>query len=159
MKEIKDYENYFVTTDGKIFNMKRNKYLSPCKDKLGYVGVLLSKSGFLKRHYVHRLVANAFIDNPMNYNEVNHINGDKSDNRIENLEWCSRSQNIKHAYATGLKKNKYKEGKPYKCVIDTQTGEIYNSPKEAALVNNINIQTLYGYLSGHFKNQTSLIYL
>lgn len=61
-------------------------------------GYLITSGGF-----VHRCVASAFIPNPNGYREVNHINGDKKDNRVENLEWCSRSQNMKHAYVTGLK--------------------------------------------------------
>lgn len=52
----------------------------------------------------HRLVASIFIDNKNNYKEVNHINGIKDDNRIDNLEWCTRSQNQQHAYDTGLQK-------------------------------------------------------
>lgn len=67
-----------------------------------YVG-LGTKSGKQSNFYVHRLVAQAFIDNPENKPEVNHIDGDPTNNKVENLEWVTKSENEIHAYATGLK--------------------------------------------------------
>ena len=60
-----------------------------------------------KRYYVHRLIAEAFLDNPLSKSDVNHINGDKHDNRVSNLEWVTHRENINHAYDIGLKKRKY----------------------------------------------------
>lgn len=77
-----------------------------------------------KPQYVHRMVAETWIDNPNNYEEVNHINGDKTDNRMENLEWVTHSENIRHAYRTGLNKTT-----PIRIV---ETGEVYESIRECA---------------------------
>ncbi len=64
------------------------------------------------KEYLHRIIATKFIPNPMNYSDINHINGNKQDNRVENLEWCTRSHNLQHAIDTGLKK--YRQGIPSK---------------------------------------------
>lgn len=75
--------------------------------------------------YVHRLVAETWIPNPNHYEQVNHINGDKTDNRVGNLEWVTPSQNICHAYRTGLNKKRI----PVRIV---ETGEVYESIHECA---------------------------
>ncbi len=75
--------------------------------RCGYRGVTAyygSNKTLPKQYKVHRLVALAWVPNPNNHNEVNHINGNKLDNRPANLEWCSRSHNISHCYSTGLRK-------------------------------------------------------
>ena len=74
-----------------------------------YYRVPLTNKEHIKKYYlVHRLVAQTFIDNPNNYPEVNHINGNKLDNTVTNLEWCDRQYNIKHAYKMGLNPSKKK---------------------------------------------------
>lgn len=78
------------------------------QNKLGYQQVSLSKNDKMYSRRVHRLVANAFIKNTKNYKEVNHIDGNKKNNKVENLEWCNRSQNMQHAVRLGLKPKKYK---------------------------------------------------
>jgi hypothetical protein len=108
-KDIKGYEKlYAVTRDGRVYSYpkkhrKRGKYLKPWYlDR--YARVPLSKNSIVKKYSVHRLVAEAYIPNPNNYAEVNHINGKPFDNRVENLEWCDNSYNHKHAWKTGLQK-------------------------------------------------------
>ncbi len=103
---------YTVNEMGEVFSMVTSKgevqttpvcKLSPADNK-GYKRVVLRYRGDPTSHgkYVHRLVAEMFIENPEGFTEVNHIDGDKSNNHYTNLEWCSRKQNITHAWETGL---------------------------------------------------------
>ena len=107
-----------------------------CKGKNvtnNYLSVGLIKNRKQKSLLVHRLVAEAFIPNPENKPYVNHINGRKDDDRVENLEWCTASENATHAIKTGLN-NVYKQAKPV-CKMD-ETGtilEIYKSSMLAAV--------------------------
>ena len=89
---------YIIYSDGSIWSIRRNKFLKPSIEKSGYARICI---GINKKTYrIHRLVAEAFIPNPNYLPEVNHINKNKSDNRIENLEWCTHRQNIEHSYGT-----------------------------------------------------------
>jgi hypothetical protein len=102
-----NYENYFeVSNQGQIRKKSDNKILKANKCSKGYLKIRLfvSKDNF-KSHKVHRLVMNTFSE-IKNQPQVNHINGIKDDNRLENLEWSNNSHNIKHAWATGLFKPK-----------------------------------------------------
>lgn len=101
-KIISAAPNYEVSDSGliRVFKTKKSRSTN-CPSKL-YTYVNLFVDGKSKSFRVHRLVAEAFILNPNNYPCVNHINGQKKDNREENLEWCSYSQNTLHAYQTGL---------------------------------------------------------
>ena len=76
--------------------------LVPSCNGNGYLYVSKQSGRKTKHYYVHRLVAEAFIENPLNKPEVNHIDGNKRNNIVENLEWCTRGENIIHAYKTGL---------------------------------------------------------
>ena len=109
-KQIKNFEDHYEIHDnGQIFNVRTNKYLKLCKKENGYYQAKLFVSydkSIGKRIYaylyIHRLVAEYFIDNPKNLPCVNHKDGNKANNDISNLEWCSYSQNMKHAVKTGL---------------------------------------------------------
>ena len=112
-REIIGYEKYQISNIGRVKSNKWNKdrYLKPIKDKQGYNTVHLYNDYADKYCKVHRLVAIAFLNKKADTNCVNHINGIKEDNRVENLEWCTSSDNNKHAYAVGLKRPSIKPRK------------------------------------------------
>jgi hypothetical protein len=93
---------YFVSSLGRIKSMRTGKILSPLKTTTGYLQIQLSFGGKMKQIKIHRLVAITFIPNPENKREVNHKDGNPLNNSVSNLEWVTRSENVKHAYDTGL---------------------------------------------------------
>ena len=112
-KDVEGFNGYQISSFGRVKSLKNNKetILKPVIKRGGYVGLHFYKN---KKHYnvrVHQLVANAFIPNPENKPQINHINGIKTNNHISNLEWCTASENLKHAYKTGLKENTRKVAK------------------------------------------------
>lgn len=99
-------ENYSVSTEGQVRNDITGKLLSPGTTGNGYQKVVLYSQGKRNEYSVHRLVALAFLDNPENKPQVNHIDGNKANNNLNNLEWCTVSENLVHAYAHGLTSTK-----------------------------------------------------
>jgi hypothetical protein len=124
-------------------------------DRAGYCTVRLSKPGKLNStYYVHRLLGIIFIDNPHQKCCINHIDGNKLNNNLVNLEWMTQAENVHHAYDIGLIVRKFKK------VKDTCSDIIYMSVKDAAKVYNINYNTLRCYLNGGIKtNPTCLQYV
>lgn len=105
-KEINGYEGlYFINKSGEIY--RNNKRLKTCITHRGYERICLCKKQVQKSFVVHRLVAIAFVENPNNYPEVNHIDGNKLNNRALNLEWVDKKMNMQHALKMGLIKNGY----------------------------------------------------
>ena len=95
---FEDLPGYKLYEDGNFFSVKRNKFLKITHNSKGYKAVDICVNGFKSKKLIHRLLAKAFIPNPHNKPQVNHINGIKIDNRLENLEWSTSSENQKHAY-------------------------------------------------------------
>jgi hypothetical protein len=107
-KDIKGYEGlYQVSNFGNIRNKRTNKIKIPYKCKNGYMYVSLYKNNKSKNKLIHRLVAETFFKNKNNYTDVNHIDGNKLNNKIENLEFCTRSYNLKEAYRLKLREPVY----------------------------------------------------
>ncbi len=129
---------------GKNFTrVYKKRLLKPRLPKNGYPYVSLSKNGKRVTYTVHRIVALHFLDNPNNYPEVNHKDGDKSNNAVENLEWCTSSENKKHCFDIGLRVNEFGvKAHNFKGVV-----EVYK--------NGIVIDTLQGDLDIRNKGYTS----
>lgn len=125
-KVIEGYPNYEVSSLGRVRNIKTGRVLRLGITNKGYQQVGLYLNGKNKFQLIHRLVASAFIPNPECMSNINHINGIKTDNRVENLEWVTVSENIKHAYKTGLNTRI----QPCRCV---ETGQEFESLTQASI--------------------------
>ncbi len=171
-KEIAGFEGrYQVSNTGKIRSIaKLGKWhlLSLRTDVYGYAEVCLwmKRKVFYKK--VHRLVAEAFIPNPENKPQVNHIDTDKKNNIYYNLEWATPQEDADHRLLNNLQpkgKNHYAFGKfganhkSAKVVLDLNTGIFYDCVQDAATAKNIKYKTLIGKLCGNDNNNTSLIYV
>ncbi len=142
-KDIPHYEGrYLISNQGRVFSLLTKKYLSVQQRDDGYLTIKLSNAkGKRKHEYIHRLVALAFIDNPNNYPEVNHKNEIKTDNRVENLEWCDREYNINYGSRierVSKKLTNYEQfSKEVQQLKDGQVLATYPSIKEAERVTGI----------------------
>lgn len=98
MKDIPGYENiYSATEDGRVWSHRRNKFMSPYTDRNGYHQLVLIKDKKPKCFWVARIIANTFIPKIDGKNIINHKNGVKTDNSVNNLEWCTTGENIRHS--------------------------------------------------------------
>jgi hypothetical protein len=156
MKEIKDYEKYIISNKGDIYIKETMQKMGTYLSNNGYLRIGLTKDNKKTNFLVHRLVAISYLENIDNKIQVNHINGIKTDNRLDNLEWATMEENMQHAYKNGLMKGFYDCA--YKIVLDTSNGVFYESVKEASYLLKMNYSTLRSMLQGHRKNKTNLIY-
>ena len=135
-KDIEGYEGYQISNYGNVKSLgndktRKEKVLKPAKDKYGYLYVNLSKQGKVKKHFVHRLVAQVFIDNPNNLPEINHKDEDKTNNHITNLEWCDRKYNINYGtHNQRSAESRINHQNTSKQVLCVETGKIYISTNE-----------------------------
>lgn len=125
---VKDFSNYEVSSNGRVRNKKTGKILKSELRK-GYPRITLNKNNISKPYSVHRLVADTFFDGDHSNMQVNHIDGNKENNFIGNLEWCTCSENIKHSYDIGLREPPCPNPKKIRIV---ETGEIFYSISECA---------------------------
>jgi hypothetical protein len=104
---VKGFEGlYEVDDQGNVYSLISNRFVDSGLTSKKYKRVCLVTNGKRKFHHVHRLVAETFIPNPLNLPQVNHKDGNKQNNHVENLEWCSASDNMKHSYDSGLHERK-----------------------------------------------------
>lgn len=162
-RDIKGYENYQVSSLGRVKSIRRTvkskngyrtvkeRILKPRKNRYGYLQLSLCKENKRKTMLVHRIVCDAFIDNPLNLPQINHRNEDKTDNRVENLEYCDASYNNNFGTRNeraGIAISKAKKGvfntKHSKAVKCLETGKIYPSLSE--------VHRQFGFSAGHICN-------
>ena len=155
-KPVIGYPSYEVSNTGRVrsvgrymrsrwgYSFLKPKYLKGFTDKSGYVRQTFEDR---KLQLVHRLVAFAFIPNPENKPMINHIDNNPSNNRVENLEWCTNAENIRHSAKQGRMDNNSS-----KKVINTQTGVIYDSIKLAANSIGVIQNTLHYRIKRNSKN-------
>jgi hypothetical protein len=167
-KDIEGYYGYYqISNFGKIKSLprvlknriKKETILKQNINNHGYVALALTIYSKSKRFLVHRLIAEAFIPNPEKKDQVNHINGIKTDNRIENLEWNTSSENNNHAFNIGLRIaksgiNHYAS----KIVLNLENGIYYDTLKDAAFYNDIKYTTLKSALFFKTKYSKKFIY-
>lgn len=136
-KDIEGYEGlYQVSNYGNVKSLISKKVLKPLEVK-GYLQIGLHKDKKKKLYKIHRLVADTFLDNPNKYEEVNHIDEDKTNNNVTNLEWCTHFYNIN-----------YSQSKKVMCI---ETGLIYTSTMEVERVLGFSRQNISSTCKGKYK--------
>lgn len=168
-RDIKGYEGlYQVSNLGNIKSFFIKEHLLKLhKRPKGYLIVILSKKGNTKTKSVHRLVAEAFIPNLENKPQVNHIDGNKDNNRVENLEWCTGSENVKHSWENGLEKVTDRMRKHCKEIFNkkvyqySKQGELikeWESASQAGRELNIFQQSIVSNLKGRSKTAGGFVW-
>lgn len=173
MLKVKDFEDYTIDETGNVFSIRKNKYLKQTINRNGYCKVTLQKDKYRKMFSVHRLVAQAYLKNYSNTLQVNHINGIKTDNRVENLEMVTAKENMQKAVEIGLfdkckeiqRKNAIKNNLGKYHILASESAkkrvakydknnnliQVYNSITEASRKNNINITSISYSANGKRK--------
>jgi len=151
MKEHPIYSKYFITKEGKVFSTKSGKLkqLAISFDRRGYPRVKISHNDKGQSIRIHRLVAETYLENPNNYPQVNHIDENKNNNNISNLEWVNHKQNCQHSHCKYTWK-----------ILNLKTGIVYetNSLNDFCVKNNISCIGLHSTLptskkiKPHYKN-------
>ena len=152
-RDIKGYEGYYqISNFGRVKSLSRDVGSNRCKketimktslDKDGYENLVLRKNGKQRHFRVNRLVAEAFLENPNNYPQVNHKDEDKTNNNVNNLEWCSAKYNVNYGSRTE---------KASKKVICATTGKIFKSIAEASKYYNLKGNHISACCKGKLKS-------
>lgn len=142
-----EFPNYEVSNEGRVRNAKTGRILKTNLNERGYERVsLYDKDKRIRTRPIHRLVADTFYDGDHTALDVNHIDGDKTNNHISNLEFCTRKENINHAFSTGLKR-----ASRMTRVRVVETGEIYESIRECGRALGCNQSDICKCLSGKHR--------
>ena len=153
-KTIKGFENYAVSTLGRVRNLNRRRMMKPVKTRKGYFQIGLCLDGKRKWKLVHRLVAETFISNLDKNSDVNHINEIKSDNRIENLEWLDHKENLN--YGTRTKRMAESHSIPIYAIYPDNTDEFFLSISMAAKELGLWKTSIVKVLKGKYKTTGGL---
>lgn len=147
MRDIKGYEGlYAITSCGRVWSYYSNKFVSQRYNKDGYKLVNLHKNGKQRTFSVHRLVAEAYIPNPLGLPDINHKNEQKDCNYLNNLEWMAHSDNVK--YGTGIERSAAKRCKKVYCV---ELDKTFDSIKQAGEELNICKDNICKCVKGKYK--------
>ena len=154
-------DRYLVSNRGRVISLNSGSEMSQFVHRNGYASVQLGKGSRRKTCLVHRLVASAFVPNPSSLPEVNHIDGDKLNNSVENLEWVTRSQNMKHSIAHGLydpvgighmKNMTEKAAATHRRRVVRDDGVVFDSVKDAAASVGGGAQNVSAVCRGRWKS-------
>ena len=151
MVTIKGFDNYSITRDGRVFSHKMGKFRKLSEDRKGYKVCSFYKDGIAKTLKVHRLVAQAYIPNPENKPQVNHIDHDVRNNKVENLEWVTNQENMAHSQSnrsySHTKKAKNPKFRVWSFLKDGNWTVMKNTTvAEFCEANKFDRSTLYAYI-------------
>lgn len=151
-KPIPEYENYILFEDGRVLNTKNNNVVATQPNSRGYLTVNLWKHNKMKKFMVHRLLAQLFIPNPNEYPCVNHIDQDKQNNTLSNLEWCTYKYNSNHSLKK-MRDARDSVGRttPVRQLVNNEW-VYYNSINEAHRFTGISVNTIRTSLKNVYKN-------
>lgn len=128
-KPISGFENYMISNCGRVFNINTGNILSGSVDNKGYIRFDMCLNGKRIVRSGHRLVAEAFLEKTEGKDYVNHKDGNKANNNVDNLEWCTPKENTRHAFDVLMIDPNAKRKKPVRC---KETGMVFNSITEAS---------------------------
>lgn len=147
MVSVENYSGYGITSCGKVWSYKTNKFISQRYDKYGYLRVtIMNDDKKMKTLLVHKLVALAYIPNPDGKETVNHKDENKENNCVSNLEWMTRRENLN--YGTRGERQSEKISKPVRCI---ETGIIYKNARVASKEIGIDATNIYNCVNGKRK--------
>jgi hypothetical protein len=147
MKDVVGFEGlYAVTSCGRVWSYRKNIFLSPFKNNVGYLVVNLKKDGKSYKKLVHRVVSEAYIENPYNLPQVNHKDENKENNCLTNLEWCTAKYNMN--YGTCVDRIVEKNSMPIRCI---ETGEVFKSLRDCERKTGLSESNISKVLSGKAK--------
>ena len=145
MKDIKGYEGlYAITEDGQVWNYRLKRFIKSYDNGFGYLKISLRKDKKVKKYYIHRLVAEAYIPNPDGLKYINHKDEDKHNCNVDNLEWCSARYNLTY----GSKQKTLNKPTTPILVYCPETDTVYPSLAEAARQLGVHKQSVYNCLHG-----------